>query len=276
LSPLKDNTVFSENGNMSSGAGTEMYIGRTGSNANNALRRGLLQFKLDTIPSNAVISSVTLSITCTKYSSIGPANSPVGVYVAKQSWGEGLSVSLAGFGAQATNGDATWSCRFSNGAGGCTQSWTAGGGDYQVPNSASVSVGGTGSYTFASNTALIADVKRWVDTPSLNFGWILVGDETTSNSARAFTAKEHTLKGSKLTVSYTIPSCTTNTWTGAVNNAWETAGNWSCNMVPDDTMEVIVNAGTVELSSNAVVKSLQLSNGANFTAKPGFILTVLQ
>jgi hypothetical protein len=277
LTPLKDNTIFSEDNNASSGAGTDIYAGRTGTNASNSRRRALLQFDLDTIPANAIISSVSLIINCTKVSPFSTGPVPIRLNVALESWGEGGSVGPGGSGAQATNGDATWACRFSNGTGGCSQSWTINGGYFQSISSASVNVNETGQYTIASTAALIADVKRWVDTPSLNFGWILRGDESASAyTVRAFASKEHQLKGAKLTVTYSIPDCNSNTWTGAVSNAWETAGNWSCNMVPNSTMAVVISGGTVELSSNAVVKTLQLSNGANLTAKPGFTLTVLQ
>ncbi|HMP20497.1 MAG TPA: hypothetical protein PKC39_06015 [Ferruginibacter sp.] len=54
----------------------------------------------------------------------------------------------------------------------------------------------------------------------------------------------------------------TSTWTGALSNDWHTAGNWSCNTVPDENTDVIINTGTPVISADAAVRSLLLSNGA--------------
>jgi pectate lyase len=54
----------------------------------------------------------------------------------------------------------------------------------------------------------------------------------------------------------------TSTWTGAVDNNWHNPGNWSCNAVPDENTDVIVNTGTPVISADAAVRSLQLTNGA--------------
>lgn len=65
-----------------------------------------------------------------------------------------------------------------------------------------------------------------------------------------------------------------NTWTGAVNNQWETPGNWSCGTVPDANTDVIVNSGTVTVNSNTSCRSLKVSPGASVQVTPGFNLTV--
>jgi hypothetical protein len=64
-------------------------------------------------------------------------------------------------------------------------------------------------------------------------------------------------------------------WNGSVSTAWETAANWSCNLVPDANTDVIINSGSVVVHSNATVKSLWLKTGVNFTVMPGVIFTVL-
>lgn len=66
------------------------------------------------------------------------------------------------------------------------------------------------------------------------------------------------------------------TWTGAVNNSWENAGNWSCGAVPDAHTDVIVNTGTPQLNSNGAVRSLLLGNGITITVKSGYTLTVVK
>jgi uncharacterized repeat protein (TIGR03803 family) len=65
-----------------------------------------------------------------------------------------------------------------------------------------------------------------------------------------------------------------NTWTGnGGTSAWETPGNWSCNALPDANSDVIINSGTIVLNSNAVVKSVKVNPGVNFTVNSGFTLT---
>jgi hypothetical protein len=38
---------------------------------------------------------------------------------------------------------------------------------------------------------MIADVQGWVDDPSQNFGWVLIGDEAGAQTAKRFDAKDH-------------------------------------------------------------------------------------
>ena len=65
-----------------------------------------------------------------------------------------------------------------------------------------------------------------------------------------------------------------NTWKGTVNNFWNNPANWSCNRVPDDHMEVIINSGTPILNVNATCITITISAGANLTVNPGFNLNV--
>jgi alpha-L-fucosidase 2 len=65
------------------------------------------------------------------------------------------------------------------------------------------------------------------------------------------------------------------TWMGTINNAWETAGNWSCGTVPDSNTDVIINSGTVVISSVVSIRSLQLSSSAHLTINTGNQLNVL-
>jgi len=67
-----------------------------------------------------------------------------------------------------------------------------------------------------------------------------------------------------------------NVWTGAVNNLWETAGNWSCGTVPTATTDVIINSGTPAVNSaTAVCRSIKVGAGASVSVTPGFKLTVI-
>lgn len=66
-----------------------------------------------------------------------------------------------------------------------------------------------------------------------------------------------------------------NTWTGAVNNAWENPGNWSCGSVPNSFTDVVINSGVVVISSNIVIRSLSISLGVNLDVLNGSNLTIL-
>ncbi len=68
-----------------------------------------------------------------------------------------------------------------------------------------------------------------------------------------------------------------NTWLGAVSKAWENALNWSCNTVPDDKTDVIINSGTLftaELSTATTIRSLQMVNVADLVIKNGANLII--
>ncbi len=58
-----------------------------------------------------------------------------------------------------------------------------------------------------------------------------------------------------------------NTWTGAVDLNWNTAGNWS-NGVPTATSDVIINTSAViQINSNTTINSLSIGNNSTVTFK---------
>lgn len=63
-------------------------------------------------------------------------------------------------------------------------------------------------------------------------------------------------------------------WIGGAGSAWDVAGNWECNTVPDEYTDVTIKTGTVVLNSSTAVKSIQVSNGANVTITAGSNLSV--
>jgi len=63
-------------------------------------------------------------------------------------------------------------------------------------------------------------------------------------------------------------------WNGSVSSAWENPLNWSCNAIPDSNTNVIINSGTVVLSSNASVRSVTVDPTASFTIVSPFTLTI--
>lgn len=65
-----------------------------------------------------------------------------------------------------------------------------------------------------------------------------------------------------------------NQWTGAINTSWGNPSNWTCNQVPDNNTDVVINSGTVIVGSNSACKSLVLKKGVNFTINSGVSLNV--
>jgi hypothetical protein len=180
----KDNTIFFESASLSNGAGNYVFAGVTGFGAP---RRALLAFDVAAvIPPGSTIQSVALVLNMSM-SNAGPEN--VALHRSTASWGEGTSAATGGEGggAPATPGDATWQYRFFN-----TSSWTSLGGDFVATPSAVVSVNANGLYTWGSNSALVSDVQTWLDSPSANDGWILIGDETVATTAKRFDSRTNT------------------------------------------------------------------------------------
>lgn len=67
------------------------------------------------------------------------------------------------------------------------------------------------------------------------------------------------------------------TWTGSLSTAWETAGNWSCGVVPDANTDVYINQGTPNypsVNSTGSVKSIRLQSGATITVANNQHLTL--
>ena len=199
----RDNTLYQDpEGDLSNGAGNGMFSGRSGA-ASNSIRRGLIRFDIaGQIPAGATITSATLTL----YNSAANAGEAmVSLHRVSQDWGEGTSVAGmgGGGGAAATPGDATWLFRSFPGT-----AWATAGGSFDPATSAVTSVTETGSYDWAS-AALNADIQSFLDSPAANFGWIILGDESASSTAKRFATKEETLAELRpmLMVEYTpVPS----------------------------------------------------------------------
>ncbi|NIO28677.1 MAG: DNRLRE domain-containing protein [Candidatus Latescibacteria bacterium] len=181
LSPIKDNTLYQQaSGNLSNGAGSHIF---TGKNASGLVRRALLAFPIaDSIPAGATIDSVSLMLFMSRTRSGAQVNE---LHVVISDWGEGASNATGNEGAGATSmlGDATWIHTFFS-----TSFWTNPGGDFSPAISASQTVGGIGSYTWTS-TQMVTDVQTWLDNPSANFGWIIVGNEASSTTSKRFDSR---------------------------------------------------------------------------------------
>jgi hypothetical protein len=200
LAPTKDNTLYeSATGSLSNGAGQHMFVGVT---AINTLRRALIAFDIaGNVPAGATIDSVKLTL---NFSRTIVGDFSVKLHRAVADWGEGTSNASGpeGMGAPSATNDATWIHTFFN-----SSSWVTAGGDFSPTVSASKIIGGSAQYglqTWGSTPEMVADVQDWLNNPSTNFGWFLIGDETTFPTAKRFSTKEDPIVANRpaLTVYY--------------------------------------------------------------------------
>jgi spore coat protein A len=182
LLPSKDNILYEDNQDVSNGIGSHLWLGNTNQGD---LRRSVLSFDLGSIPINAEITSAQLDLYCNNASG---GNIPVNCHLLLSDWGEGTSNANGneGSGANATINDATWNYAFYN-----SQFWTNPGGDYDPNISASSSVGAANFWYQWSSPQLLSDVQQWVINPTENFGWILLGDEASSDNGKRFGSKDN-------------------------------------------------------------------------------------
>lgn len=182
LAPSRDNTLFEEpQGERSNGVGAHLFAGAT---ASDSRRRALLAFDVaGQVPPGSRITRVALTLHVSM--TISGAQ-PMALHRVSANWGEGLSnagFSRDGIGATARPGDATWLHRFFP-----DSLWTASGGDFERTADAATAVSGA-SGTWES-AAMVARVQQWLDQPATNFGWIVIGNEDESTTAKRFDSRE--------------------------------------------------------------------------------------
>jgi len=185
LTPSKDSTLYQTlNGSLSNGAGIHIFGGM---NNRGERRRALLAFDIATqIPPGSQITSVALKL---QVSQTNSGTESMELHGVSADWGEGSSNagnSRDGDGTASQAGDATWIHTFFP-----DRFWTIPGGDFNIAADASVPVGG-GPFTWGSSTAMNARVQDWLDHPSTNFGWIILGNETSRQTAKRFDSREVT------------------------------------------------------------------------------------
>lgn len=183
LPSAADNTLFqSEFGDLSNGSGQYFFCGTT---AFGDLRRGLIEFDIaGSIPAGSTIISATLKL---HMSRTAGAAAPVSLHRTLADWGEGASIGFGeeGGGAPSLPGDATWiHTHYSTGL------WATPGGDFDPDPSATSIIFGVEFYNWTS-AQLAADVQSWLDNPTANHGWLLLGDEEFPFSAKRFDTREN-------------------------------------------------------------------------------------
>ncbi|MHC4217895.1 MAG: multicopper oxidase domain-containing protein [Planctomycetota bacterium] len=200
----KDNTLYqTTDGSLSNGLGEHFFAGRTDQSDEDSRRRGVVAFDLSTIPSGSTINSATLTLRMSR-TQAGSEN--VTVHRVLSDWGEGTSIAGGneGPGASSTPSDATWLHTFYN-----TLLWSSTGGDFQATASSNANVGGNGFYDWSSG-AMAADVQHWLDNPSQNYGWIVIGNESATKTAKRFDSLQNgnASRRPQLTIDFTPPANT--------------------------------------------------------------------
>ncbi len=186
-------------GALANGAGPVFFADRT-NQPSNSIRRALIRFDVaGALPGGAIAEAASLTLHLTPSN---PVPSRLGLHRVRWDWGEGDSSASGGGGAPSGPGDATWIHTFWD-----LEEWVRAGGAFVERSSAEQDVGEPGFYTWESSRQLAADVQLWVAAPSRNFGWILIGEETTPQSAKSFASREHPDPALRpfLAVSYRLP-----------------------------------------------------------------------
>jgi hypothetical protein len=256
----RDNTIYSEGTN--SNALVDLYSGKAGATSGGAIRRALLYFDLTSIPGGATITSVTLSLTKNK-GGVSTTN-PTSLHKLEMNWGEGTSLEDVGpgpgdgggGGAAPTTNDATWIHRFFN-----SLNWSTNGGDYVATPSASKVVNVTDGLYSWTGAGLVADVQNWIDQPATNFGWILIGDESTTSSAARFNSKEDANGKPTISIEYTVCPAQINLPGVISSNTYEAA--------------IITASGSIQSPSNVLFKVVDYAElQSNFNSDLGAVLEI--
>jgi flagellar hook capping protein FlgD len=193
IQPVSDNTLFEDaSGSLSNGAGPVLFAGNNGQGL---ARRALVRFDVAaSVPAGAQIEGVELTLNVSH--APNATLRTFSLHRVLESWGEGTSSTTSGSGAPATANDATWVNTFWP-----DQLWGSIGGNFAAA-SASRSVGDVGVYTWA-DPGMVADVQGWLDHPDANFGWLIMSDEVTLNTARRFDSRENDVTANRPTLRIT-------------------------------------------------------------------------
>ena len=194
-----DTTIYEETPSNSNGSGAYLFAGN---NADAAARRALMAFSLgSSVPPGSTVQSVELTLYLSR-TKLG--DNDLELHRLTAAWGEGRSNAPGneGGGAPADQGDATWSHRRWP-----DSPWASPGGDFDPAASASTVVSDTTATLYNWSTpAMVEDVQTWLDDPTHNFGWILVGASDAAGSVKRFGSRNGNSSVSpQLTVVFTPP-----------------------------------------------------------------------
>lgn len=129
-----------------------------------------------------------------------------------------------------------------------------------------VDIGNGAGFINLSNSAIYsgtnADSLKIINPPTSWYGYKYRCDVTGTNG--------HVVSGQ-----WVLKFSTT--WNGSANTAWENPANWSCNVIPDGFIDVVINPSVPnypQVNSNAACRSLKLGNGVVFTVMAGYKLDI--
>lgn len=206
LPAVQDATLYEQDdGLRANGSGEHLFIGMTNGREK---RRALVAFDVaGSVPAGAAIVSAQLVLSLSRTKA---EDEPSEVHRATASWGEGDSMagSGEGSGASSADGDATWVHRRFD-----TERWATPGGDFSQEVSASAVVGRpqlgeVAIITWGSTPRMVADVQGWLDDPSSNHGWLVLGNEEKERqSAKRFESRENPDESNRpaLLIEYFVP-----------------------------------------------------------------------
>ena len=197
LTSIRDTTLYEDAGGaLGNGAGQHMFTGNTGAGRT---VRVLVAFDVaGTVPAGAKITAVELRLNMSVTSSVSATT--VGLHRVLADWGEGDADAAGGEGggAPASAGDATWLHTFFR-----DTFWSSPGGDFEASSSASVEVEDVRAYQWESTDQMVADVQMWLDDPSSNYGWLLMGDEDMT-TAKRFDSRENASEADRPSLTITF------------------------------------------------------------------------
>jgi hypothetical protein len=179
-------TTISEGGEANAAWNADtMIVGRLTGNGAEAVSRGLIRFDLSSLPSNIVVTSVTLTLSISRAHSFNPDNHAI--HRLNSGWSES---------------NATWETSG-------TSAWL-GGNFAELPDSTTLFGGDQSGVavaaTFPSTPAMVSAVQTWLTNASQNFGWLLRNEdeETLGNSRRISSHEAGAGVRPVLTIGYTV------------------------------------------------------------------------
>jgi hypothetical protein len=198
LEPDQDATLIERpDGTLANGQGF-LFVGRTGQ-SQRSIRRGLLRFDVAAaLPAGAWITHAELILSLTRSNQ---TPSLLGLHRVLTPWTEGPSFSSGGGGAPAQPGDATWLHTSYD-----TTLWSQPGGDFDPFPSSVTQVETEPIQVWPATPELLDDLQEWLDEPASNHGWLLLGNEATSSTAKRFVSRESedSLARPRLVITYTL------------------------------------------------------------------------
>jgi len=202
LTSIKDTTLYEDAaGALGNGAGQHMFAGTKG---DGHLMRALVAFDVaGKVPAGTRLIAVRLRLNMSAANSYSAQT--MGLHRVLADWGEGSTVASGrgGGGGPASIGGATWLHTFF-----ADKFWSRPGGDFEAASSVSTVVAVLGAYEWGSTDQMVADVKMWLDTPSSNHGWLLMGNDN-ATMVKRFDTRENARAANRPTLILTfdrIPS----------------------------------------------------------------------